>query len=213
MSRGIPDPDSGRKGAGVPEGRKRSFEGVLKSDYAKYGMLFGCKAPCGGRVKCGMMCCGWPSGAIMVHRLGWIIEMILTKNGAWNMELEKWVPGAPLWDSGKVTASMIQERDLDIWICDAEPPRSLKLMEGCKVPIIVSTRRLWHSRMEDYSYQSVKVKHSECGGVTDGTWVFHVYRRDKGRDPAGPCKTAGRDMLSIIDSKRGGTSCPHLPLM
>ncbi len=101
---------------------------------------------------------------------------------------------------------------MDIWICDTEPPRSLKLMEGCKTPIIVSTRRLWHSRMEDYSYQSVKVKHSECGGVTDGTWVFHVYRRDEGRDPAGPCKTAGRDMLSIIDSKRGGTSCPP-PLM
>ena len=58
-----------------------------------------------------------------------------------------------------------------------------------------------------YRYQLVHIKHSDCGGVSDGEWCFHVYQPEA-QDPIDvTARMAGRDMYSIINSKAEGLPC------
>jgi len=187
------------------EGRSMVDHGM--SSYAKYGVAYG-QVKTEKGVTCGVLSSGWPSGALAAHRLGWTVELVIVKSEEWKGVVEAWLPGVCLVTVSEVAASFILGQDLDVWVSDIDPPRKLRFLDVCKPLVFVSSRRLRQSTPGGYSYQCVKLRHSDCGGVTDSVWTFYVYRRGQPRDSNMPPKSAGRDMLSIVNSRKEGTPCP-----
>jgi hypothetical protein len=96
-----------------------------------------------------------------------------------------------------------------IWLSDVEPARRLKLW-GCEVirqPLVV-TRRLRQEVPAEYSYLLCQFTHSGCGGMTDATYIFHIYHTGKCDKIWETESVGGRDLNSIMDPKAHGYPCP-----
>jgi len=84
---------------------------------------------------------------------------------------------------------------ISLWISDVDLPHRLPVYNVKPCPLLLTMRRIRHN----------------CGGVSDGSWSFHFYHPQLWTQIKTLEPKAGRDMLSIIDCKKDGRSCPVPP--
>jgi hypothetical protein len=76
-----------------PLATKRTFEMMLKAEYAKYGVIDGVlSVEENERVVCSIICGGWPSWAMGALTRGWLVTRIVVKKSAWIDRLKTWFP-------------------------------------------------------------------------------------------------------------------------
>lgn len=191
--------------AGTRSG-KRGVE-VLFPRYAKYGMSVG-RLEKGGPVRrCGIISAGWPTWALASEDSGYEIVVMVHKCEVNLAGVEERWPSTVFMSYPGLLESACRF-EVDLWLCDVEPPRALHLFEGYPSAGIISRRRVRYPTAATHNYTFQKVKHSTCGGVTDALWEVHMY------NPVGtnwvwdPSPRAGRDLKSVVDSLVTGRDCP-----
>jgi hypothetical protein len=186
--------------SGVAGGRKRSFEMLVGSDYAKYG----CTQEV---ITCGVISLGWPSWALAASLRGFQVVKIVIKDQTWYQKAAAWFPNAEVTLHQAGAKSSVAFTKIKIWLSDIDPPRSFGLWSS-EATVIVTGRRARHVSGDDWKMNAVDVSHSPSGGVTDGQWTFYVYLKGS-TSVIPPISPVGfRDLTSILDSKVGGLPCP-----
>ncbi len=162
---------------GVARGRKRSFDKLVGSDFAKYGCTVGSLVLNPEEiVTCGVISIGWPSWAFAASLRGFKVVKIVIKDQVWFQKAAAWFPDAEvsLHQSGVKTACAYTK--IKMWLSDIDPPRSLGIWSS-EATTVVTSRRARHVFGDDWKMTSFDVGHSPSGGATDGQWTFYMYLR------------------------------------
>jgi hypothetical protein len=153
---------------------------------------------------CGVLASGWPSWAFGAQARGWIIDAIILKDNY--RIIQQLFPGAVviLFEAGLTLSGPLSK--INIWFSDIDPPRSLALWAS-DAEFVVTSRRARHVNDPSWKMEPRKISHTQCGGASDGEWVFFVY--SKGTQVLFPSvPTSYRDMSSILDTRTAGSPCP-----
>jgi hypothetical protein len=184
--------------------RKRSIKAVRHTTFSKYGTSYGILENREGIRVCGLICMGWPAWGLVAKNLGWRIKVIVTKGSRWTRWIARWFPETQLMEYESWDPFGTHLEGISLWISDVNLPRQLPVYNVKPCPLLLTMRRIRHNLSEVYEYQYITLNHSDCGGVSDGSWSFPFYHLR----PWTQIKTlepkAGRDMLSIIDCKKEG---------
>jgi hypothetical protein len=162
-----------------------------------------------GVTRCGVMCDGWPTWAIGAHRRGYQLVVILMRSENWLNRVKSLFPGVQvvLATTGEAWKDWAVSYEVDCWLSDLEPPRSLGLFVRYPAAAIVTRRRVRYNVINTHFYQYFPISHADCGGVTDGVWDVHVYLPTGAERLGQMLKQAGRDLCSVVNSKLGGVPC------
>jgi hypothetical protein len=90
---------------------------------------------------------------------------------------------------------------VQVWFSEVDPPRKLSLFHSSSRALIVTARRARHVPKGEWNYLPICVIHSDCGGATDGSWMFHIYHQANELNVMLPASVPGRDLMTILDSK------------
>jgi len=139
---------------------------------------------------------------------GWSVIVVVLRDSRWENRLRELYPKAMIRGSEDIQ-SLGCKLNVLVWFCDVEPPRGMRIFGDTAdgQVTVVSLRRFRQVIPQGYMYQNLRLRHEDCGGVTDGEWPIHVYRR--GVDPLmeRPRPVAGRDLYSLVDTTTHGYVC------
>jgi len=188
---------------------KRGME-LLYPPYAKYGMTIGSTEPSRETKSCGIISWGWPTWVFAAQKLGIEVWVVLVKETTWSSIIRRVLPNSELRvvrePSEYPSVPMV-----DLWLCDVEPPRSLRLFDRPQRPTLVSRRRVRYPTSDTHVYTHRKCRHDDLGGVTDASWDVHIYHPLNSEVEWELPVRGGRDMRVIIDPLVSGRPCQAPP--
>jgi hypothetical protein len=191
----------------VPQGRKRTFEERIETDYAKHGVTKGVMTiEAEDKTFCGIICKGWPTWAFGATLRGWTVVTIITKDTTWKKLSRRLFPNAVVMDGTQGTKASLQFTKIDYWFSDIDPPRCLSLWES-NTSYIVTARRVRHIPDSLWTMEPIVISHCALGGVTDGEWTCYIYSKASSppRNKIGCC--ASMDLGGILDTMLDGRPC------
>jgi hypothetical protein len=132
---------------------------MMEAGYPKYGILSGVLAQESGKVRCEVICAGWPSLALGAKTRGWEIKLIIIKDNFWSLEIVKLFPTVLVWRYDECENRVDLLLEVDVWLSDVDPPRKLRLFEARFGHIIVTSRRAQRVSEDFPSFQRLSLMH------------------------------------------------------
>ena len=180
-------------------------------EYAKYGVVLGRVLPSPFALTCGIVSTGWPAFALAARARGWGLRCTVLGKSDWAPWVRKMFGEIEIVEGvGEAVVGLGCRLVPQVWLCDMEPSRSLKIFGGIgeHKPVVISLRRFRQQVPLGYKYRRICLLHQQCGGVSDRATHFHIYHA-LGKEVSWEVKAvASRDLNSVVDPKVSGYPCP-----
>ena len=115
-------------------------------EYAKYGVILGRVVPSPFALTCGIVSTGWPAFALAARSRGWGLTCIVLGKSDWAPWVRKMFGEIEIVEGGGEAAVGLGCRLVpQVWLCDIEPSRSLKIFGGIgkhKPVVIISPEEI-----------------------------------------------------------------------
>jgi hypothetical protein len=191
-----------------------TYKDVDVSAYAQYGITTGVLKPFDPKETktCMILSQGWPSWFWAARARGYDIKIVILSNVLWKTTILQHSP---------LTKVLVWSQDLEI------PFESIQVIFSdfdLKGPLkdlwmyvthFVILPRAARTKPQGWLEVKLSLSHFEMGGVTDGTWIIHIYCSEAIPGLMVP-KQAARDASTVLNAmETGGYPCnaPNLPAL